>query len=285
VQAAAAAPSRLQATLVGEPVVVNATLAEVEFRNAPFAGDVIVTVGIALTVKLVVAEPVLPATSVAVTTMVWAPAARPVYDTGLVQDTAAAASSLQVRLATEVVASVAVKLSVTELPCVEPLAGDEIATTGATVSTMKQRVAVAVPAPFVTVIVMQCDPSERAGVTYGDVQFVAAPESIEQVTLVGLPVTVNASETFVEASTAPSAGDVIVTVGRVVATENVTDFVFGLPAASVATTVMVWLPSASPLYVVGLVQAAAAAASSLQVVVTASAPAVKFRVAELVFRT
>ena len=69
----AAAASSLQVTLVGELVVVNATEVPVEFRIAPLAGDVIVTVGIEATVKVTQADPVLPAASVTETQIVCDP--------------------------------------------------------------------------------------------------------------------------------------------------------------------------------------------------------------------
>ena len=80
VQLAAAAASSLQVTVVGEFVVVNATEVLVVFRNALFAGEVIVTVGIDAsdTENVRVADPELPAVSVAETTTVWLPFARPV---------------------------------------------------------------------------------------------------------------------------------------------------------------------------------------------------------------
>ena len=56
---------------------MKATDALVLFRNAPAAGDVIVTTGYRATVKVVDAVPTLPAWSVAATVMVWQPAARP----------------------------------------------------------------------------------------------------------------------------------------------------------------------------------------------------------------
>ena len=74
---------------------------------------------------------------------------------------AAPASSLQVVPVTEVVASVAVNEVVTELPVVEPLAGDEIETTGAVVSTMNVTHACALPAALLTVTQMVWLPSDR----------------------------------------------------------------------------------------------------------------------------
>jgi hypothetical protein len=75
VQAAAAAASSLQVTDVGELDVVKTIDAVVELRNAPVAGDVIVTPGIAATVKLTEAVPVFPAWSVAFTARLCAPEA------------------------------------------------------------------------------------------------------------------------------------------------------------------------------------------------------------------
>jgi hypothetical protein len=119
------------------------------FRNALLAGELMVTTGTAATVKVVVALPVLPAWSVAATMIVWLPGASPLYGCGLVQAVAAAASSLQVVPVTEVVASVAVKTVLTELPVVEPLAGEVIETTGAMLSTVKVTDDDPVPATFV----------------------------------------------------------------------------------------------------------------------------------------
>jgi hypothetical protein len=76
VQADAAPPSRAQVTLVGEPVAENVTSTAL-IANAWFAiGALMVTSGAGATVNVVLAWPVLPAASVAVTTMVWLPGAR-----------------------------------------------------------------------------------------------------------------------------------------------------------------------------------------------------------------
>jgi hypothetical protein len=87
--------------------------------------------------------------------------------------------------------------------------------------------------------------------------------------LVGEFVAVNATEAVVVFKNAPAVGDVIVTTGAGIGavTVNVVDAEPVLAAWSVATTVIVWLPTDRPLYACGLVHAAAAAASSLQVVV------------------
>jgi hypothetical protein len=146
VQAAAAAASSLQVTLVGEFEVVNTIDAVVEFRNAPGAGEVIETPGMPATVKLVVADPLLPAWSVAETVKLCAPA-----ESGklwpVVQAAAAPPSTAQV-VVVEVV-SLTEKFNVTGEPTVEPLAGELIVTTGLTLSTVKVTEAVPVPAALV----------------------------------------------------------------------------------------------------------------------------------------
>ena len=76
-QAVAAPPSSEQVVLVGELVAVKTTDAVVELMNAPLAGEEIVTTGAAVTVKVVVADPVFVAWSVAVTIIVWLPTLRP----------------------------------------------------------------------------------------------------------------------------------------------------------------------------------------------------------------
>jgi hypothetical protein len=70
VHAVAAAASSWQVMLVGELVAVKATEAFVVLRIAPALGEVMLTTGSAATVKVVDAEPMLPAASVAVTTIV-----------------------------------------------------------------------------------------------------------------------------------------------------------------------------------------------------------------------
>ena len=78
------------------------------------------------------------------------------------QGVAAAASSLQVVPVIAVVASVAVKTVETELACVEPLAGELMATTGATESTVKLTVAEPEPAALVAVTTTVWAPWLRA---------------------------------------------------------------------------------------------------------------------------
>ena len=97
----------------------------------------------------------------------------------MVQLVAAAESSLQVVPVTPVVASVAVKLVVTEEPVVEPLAGDVIETTGTPVSTVKFTVALLVPAALDAVTVTECAPCARPLSAIGLVALVAAPPSSE----------------------------------------------------------------------------------------------------------
>ena len=81
VQAAAAAASILQVTLVGELVAVNVSDAVVWLTTALAAGALIVTTGGEtgwVTENVVDAVPTLPARSVDVTVIVWLPTARPV---------------------------------------------------------------------------------------------------------------------------------------------------------------------------------------------------------------
>jgi hypothetical protein len=75
VQAVAAAPSSEHVMLVGLLVAVNETAPDVDVEVDGWA--VIVTTGVATTVQAAVAEPE-PVALVAVTTTLWAPAARPV---------------------------------------------------------------------------------------------------------------------------------------------------------------------------------------------------------------
>jgi hypothetical protein len=79
-QAVAAAASSLQVVDVGELVAVKATEVVAVFRICAAVGELIVTTGAgvgAVTVKVVVAEPTLPAASVAETTIVWLATERP----------------------------------------------------------------------------------------------------------------------------------------------------------------------------------------------------------------
>jgi hypothetical protein len=104
----------------------------------------------AVTVKVVVAEPTLPAASVAETTIVWLATERPLKAWPVVQAIAAAASSLQVVPVTEVVRSVAVKATEVLVEAeLEPLAGAVIVTVGGAVSTVKVTLAVPVPLALV----------------------------------------------------------------------------------------------------------------------------------------
>ena len=92
-----------------------------------------------------------------------------------------------------------------------------------------------------------------------------------------VPVTLDVASVAVKAMftelpvVAPLAGLVMLTVGGVVSTLNVVDAEPTLPAASVAVTVIVWLPSASEAVAAPEVQAAAVPESTLQVVVVAVA--------------
>ena len=145
-----------------------------------------------------------------------------------------------------VVASVTVNVVVTAAPVVEPLAGAEIDTTGAMLSTVKLTEALPEPAALLAVTVTVWRPWPSDGNEAGEVQAFAAPPSSEQVMLVGEFVAVKLTEAVVLFVNEPDAGDVIVTTG-IAATVNVVVAEPVLPAWSVAATVMLWLPVERPL--------------------------------------
>ena len=123
----------------------------------------------------------------------------------------------------------------------EPLAGDEIATTGAVLSAVNVTEALPVPPEFVALTTIVWLPSARLESESGLAQADAAAASILQVTLVGEFVAAKASEVVVWLTTEFAAGAEIVTVGGTTAatTENVVLAEPVLPAASVAATVIV----------------------------------------------
>jgi hypothetical protein len=165
----------------------------------------------------------------------------------VVQDVAAAASSLQVVPVTLVPVPLAVKLNVTVLPAVvEPLAGAVMLTVGTTESTVKLTTSLPEPAAFVAVTVTECAPWLSPVKDAGEVQAVAAAPSSEQVMAVGLLVVENATEAVVVFRNAPSAGELIVTVGML-ATVKDTELLPVLVAWSVAVTMTVWAPAARPV--------------------------------------
>ena len=157
---------------------------------------------------------------------------------------AAAASSLQVVVVA--VASVTEKFVVTELPVVEPLAGELMLTTGAIESTVKLTEALPEPETLDAVTVTLWLPWLRPVNEAGEVQALAAPPSSEQVVLVGELVAVNETDAVVLLRNAPEAGELIVTTGGAV-TVKVVDAEPVFVAWSVAVTVMVWLPTERPL--------------------------------------
>ena len=144
------------------------------------------------------------------------------------------------------VASVTEKTVETVLPCVEPLAGELMATTGAMLSTVKLTVAEPEPAMLVAVTTTLWAPWLSVVNDAGELQAVAAPPSSEQVVLVGELVAVKTTDAVVELMNAPLAGEVIVTTG-IEATVNVVLALPVLVAWSVAVTRIVWLPAARPL--------------------------------------
>jgi hypothetical protein len=164
-----------------------------------------------------------------------------------VHATAAAASSLHVVPVTDDVASAAVNVRLAVLPIELPFVGDVIVTIGGTLSTVKVTVALALPTALVAVTVTVCEPCASPVNDAVDVQAAAAAASSLQVMLVGEFPTVNATGTVVELTYEPFTGELIVTVPPHAQTVKVVEADPTLPAWSVAATVMVWLPGASPL--------------------------------------
>jgi hypothetical protein len=221
------------------------------------------------------AEPVLPAASVALTTTVCAPSASPDAKNGLVQAAATTESSLQV---TDANASSTENASDTD----RELVGDTTApseTTGAVPSTVHDRLAEPVlPAASVAETTSVCEPSPSPDAWNGLVQAAAAAESSLQVTDADASSTENASDTdreFVGDTTAPSE-----TTGAVPSTVHDRLAEPTLPAASVAETTSVCEPSPSPDAWNGLEHKTAAAESSLHVTAAAGSSTVKAMDAE-----
>jgi hypothetical protein len=184
---------------------------------------------------------------------------------------------LQVVPVTELVASVAVKTTFTEVPVVAPFVGLLMFTVGPVVSVLNVTdvPALVLPAASVAVTITVCVPSARVGVVNGEVHATAAAASTLQVRLatdVVASVAVNVTVGVAVPSTAFAAGAVIATTGATLSTVKVVDADAVAPMLSVAATMIVWLPLLRLGGVNGEVHEAAAAASTLQVVVTGATP-------------
>jgi hypothetical protein len=158
------------------------------------------------------------------------------------------ASSLQVVVV--VVASTTPNVAVTFGPVVDPLVGAVIVTAGLTESTVKVVVAEPEPDALVAVTSTVWLPCARPLVANdGAAQATAASASILQVVLVGELEAVNDTVGEVLLTKLPLAGALITTTGAGVGavTVKVVEALPVLPAASVATTVIVWLATESAL--------------------------------------
>jgi hypothetical protein len=132
---------------------------------------------------------------------------------------------------------------------VEPLTGELMLTTGSAVLMLHvyvAGVASALPAASVAATVNVCPPLPRPEYVFGLVQLAAAPPSIVQLNV--LPASVEVKEKLAFELLLGLVGfAVIVVFGATVSIDHVkaAGDASVLPAASVAATVNVWLPSAS----------------------------------------
>ena len=223
---------------------------------------------------------VLPALSVALTWKVCEPPARPVYDLGEVQLAKAAPSRLHWNVEP-------VSVEVKERDALVELAGLDgdavIVVFGAVVSTVHVAVAglgSTWPSGPVALTWKVCEPSMRPVYDLGEVQLAkAAPSRLHSKVE---PEMVEAKESEAELEFVALPGcDVIVVSGSVVsivqAAEDGLESV--LPAASLASTLNVWAPPASPEYVWGEAHDANAAPSREQRNVALASVDVKANVA------
>ena len=155
----------------------------------------------------------------------------------------------QVTLATPD-ASATVKLTAVVDPTVAPSDGAAIEIDGPVLSTTKLRETGGAPLPWlsIAVTVTVCSPSANPPYVTGETHDPVGPLSIEQLMLA----TPDGSEAVkmtvtVDPKVAPADGEVIETVGPLVSTTKPLETVVTLPALSVAVTVTVCGPSASPV--------------------------------------
>jgi hypothetical protein len=275
-------PSRLHVKVTPLCESVNESEAVVWFVGLLGALVIVGAGGAAVvTVQLYdVAALVLPATSVARTRKVWLPSARPLYACGLVQVANAAASRLQLNV-TLLSLSFKEKLAVVWLV---GLAGWLVmaGAGGGVVSIVHVQLvaALVLPAASLAFTWKVWLPSARLLYACGLVQAANAAPSRLHVNVTPLSVSVKASDALVCVVGAPGplvtsgGGGAVVSIVQV---ELVAVPV--LPAASVALTLNVWLPSARLLYACGLVQAAKADPSRLQLKVAVESVSVKEKLA------
>jgi hypothetical protein len=278
VQLASAPLSTWHWVSVGEPPTVKPTVGVASFDRA--AGcEVIVTVGATVsTVKLpVVADDEFPAPSVATMVIVCAPSATDEAVNGLVQLTSVPVST---RHCVVVGLPVIVNATVGVLSFDTAAGSVLIVMAGGVVSTVKLFVVTEaeLPTASVTRTVIVWAPSATAAAVNGDAHVANVPASTWHWISVGAPPVVKVTVGVVSFDRAD--GCVLrVTVGGVVSTRNgavVADP--ALPAASVATTVIVCVPSATVEAVNGEVHAASAPASTRHWIVCGAPAVVKVAV-------
>lgn len=147
------------------------------------------------------------------------------------------------------------------------MTGDVIVNSGGIVSTTNVTVEQLVPAPLVEQTVMEWVPSASPVKVAGELQAAAVALSRRQVTEVGENPSVKVTDTVELETYEFCAGEVIVVAGGGLV-KKVTELQPTFPAASVAQTVIVWVPTASPENGVPELHAAAAAPSTEHVVPT-----------------
>ena len=231
--------------------------------------------GVSTTQLRVAMSPVLPALSVARTRMSCGPWSRDVYDTGLAQLEKGARSRLHSVVTGD---SSTVKVTVALVCATVPVGPPVIVTVGATVSTTSIRSARPVlPAASVARICRRRTPSVRPAKAWGDVHGANAPSSTRQaVSAASLTVKPRVALVVVMEPTGP---EVIVTTGATVSTRHCAEAGSDtLPTWSVALTSRTWVPSASPLRVVGDVHVDQGPPSSRHSTVASASSTVKLTV-------
>ncbi|MDO9173558.1 MAG: hypothetical protein Q7V62_02065 [Actinomycetota bacterium] len=240
------APSRIVTVEFGSALPASAglvSLVEMFVDGVVIVGAAGVPVSI---VKLRVADPELPAVSLAVTVTECGPSLSTGVVNGELQESAAPPSTAQVVVLGFASDTANVTLGVLSASAA-PAVGALIETTGSTVSTLNETVAdPTLPARSVCRTVTACAPSVNAGVVNGELHGPYAPASTAQAVVPGLAsVTVKETSGVGSIACDPSAGALIDTAGVVVSTVIVSgaDCALTFPAASVAVPLSVKTPS------------------------------------------
>ena len=293
-QAVAPPPSNSQVNVTAPgPASVAVKLTVIPFDGvAPPGGiavpapstveSIVTTGGVASTVQLTLAVVAFPTPSVAVTSNVRRPSARPPSPCGLAHPGCGTPSNWQVTLSGP--ASAAVKPTVIasvgvappgEIAVPAPSIVESIVTTGGVVSTVQLTFAVLeFPTPSVAVTANVCSPSPRPASPCGLAHPGCGTPSNWQVTLSG-PASVAVNPTVIAsvgvappggiAVPLPSIVESIVTTGGVPSTVQLTLAESAWPTSSVVVTCNVCSPSASEPSTSGLTHPGSPAPSSWQV--------------------